>query len=99
MDQNYSTLENGVVSVDLEIKNQKGLHARAAAAFVKCAEQFDADVSVERIGQDVSGCSIMGLMMLAAAKGTIIHVHAKGNQAQEAIEAISNLVNCKFGED
>lgn len=99
MDQNYSTLENGVVSVDLEIKNQKGLHARAAAAFVKCAEQFDADVSVERIGQEVSGCSIMGLMMLAAAKGTIIHVHAKGNQAQEAIEAISNLVNCKFGED
>ena len=90
MAQNYSTLENGAVSVDLEIKNQKGLHARAAAAFVKCAEQFDADVSVERIGQEVSGCSIMGLMMLAAAKG---------NQAQEAIEAISNLVNCKFGED
>ncbi len=99
MAQNYSTLKNGAVSVDLEIKNQKGLHARAAAAFVKCAEQFDADVSVERIGQEVSGCSIMGLMMLAAAKGTIIHVHAKGNQAQEAIEAISNLVNCKFGED
>ena len=99
MAQNYSTLENGAVSVDLEIKNQKGLHARAAAAFVKCAEQFDADVSVERIGQEVSGCSIMGLMMLAAAKGTIIHVHAKGNQAQEAIEAISKLVNCKFGED
>lgn len=99
MAQNYSTLENGAVSVDLEIKNQKGLHARAAAAFVKCAEQFDADVSVERIGQEVSGCSIMGLMMLAAAKGTIIHVHAKGNQAQEAIDAISNLVNCKFGED
>ena len=99
MAQNYSTLENGAVSVDLEIKNQKGLHARAAAAFVKCAEQFDADVSVERIGQEVSGCSIMGLMMLAAAKGTIIHVHAKGNQAQEAIEAISNLVNGKFGED
>jgi phosphocarrier protein HPr len=99
MAQNYSTLENGAISVDLEIKNQKGLHARAAAAFVKCAEQFDADVTVERIGQEVSGCSIMGLMMLAAAKGTIIHVRAKGNQAQEAIEAISNLVNCKFGED
>lgn len=99
MAQNYSTLENGAVSVDLEIRNQKGLHARAAAAFVKCAEQFDADISVERIGQEVSGCSIMGLMMLAAAKGTIIHVHAKGNQAQEAIDAISNLVNCKFGED
>lgn len=99
MAQDYSTLEDGTICVDLEIKNQKGLHARAAAAFVKCAEQFDADVTVERIGQEVSGCSIMGLMMLAAAKGTIIHVRAKGNQAHEAIEAVSNLVNCKFGED
>ena len=99
MAQNYFPIENGAISVDLEIKNQKGLHARAAAAFVKCTEQFDADVTVERIGQEVSGCSIMGLMMLAAAKGTIIHVRAKGKQAQEAVEAISNLVNCKFGED
>ena len=93
------TSENGVISIDLEIKNQKGLHARAAAAFVKCAEPFDAEITVERIGQEVSGCSIMGLMMLAAAKGTVIHVHAKGNQAKEAIDAIANLVNCKFGED
>lgn len=87
------------ICADLEIKNQKGLHARAAAAFVKCAEQFDADVTVERIGQQVSGCSIMGLMMLAASKGTTIHVKAKGNQAEEAIKSLTNLVNCKFGED
>lgn len=99
MSSDTTTAENDVINVDLEIKNQKGLHARAAAAFVKCAEPFDAEITVERIGQEVSGCSIMGLMMLAAAKGTVIHVHAKGNQAKEVVEAISNLVNCKFGED
>ena len=54
-------------SKDLEIKNKKGLHARAAAAFVKTLEPFDAVVEVERIGQKVDGCSIMGLMMLAAS--------------------------------
>lgn len=87
------------ISKDLEIKNLKGLHARAAAAFVKTVENFDAEVEVERIGQTVSGLSIMGLMMLAAAKGTIIKVSACGNQAQEVMDAISLLVNNKFGED
>ena len=84
---------------ELEIQNLKGLHARAAAAFVKCVEEFDAEVTVERLGQVVSGCSIMGLMMLAASKGTTIKVCATGNQAQEAIKSISLLVNCKFGEE
>ncbi len=88
-----------IFSADLEIQNQKGLHARAAAAFVKCVSQFNADVHVERIGQTVSGSSIMGLMMLAASKGTIIHVNISGPQAEDALKAISNLVNCKFGED
>ncbi len=88
-----------MLCVDLEIQNQKGLHARAAAAFVKCVEQFDAEVTVERLGQKVSGCSIMGLMMLAAAKGTTIHVCAGGNQAQEALDALTLLINCKFGEE
>ena len=86
-------------SATLEILNRKGLHARAAAAFVKTVEQFDAEVSVERIGQTVSGTSIMGLMMLAAAKGTEITVHVTGKQAKEALQAISELVNNKFGED
>ena len=84
---------------DLEIKNIKGLHARAAAAFVKTVEPFDANIEVERIGQCVNGCSIMGLMMLAASCGTTIKVCARGVQAQEAINAISLLVNCKFGEE
>ena len=84
---------------DLEIKNIKGLHARAAAAFVKTLEPFDAQVEVERIGQCVSGCSIMGLMMLAASKGTTIKVSASGNQAKEALDALETLINNKFGEE
>jgi len=86
-------------NTELEIKNRKGLHARAAAAFVKVAESFDAMIEVERAGQTVNGCSIMGLMMLAAAKGTTINVSAEGRQAEEAVKAIAELVNGKFGED
>ena len=84
---------------DLEIKNVKGLHARAAAAFVKTLEPFDATVEVERIGQCVSGSSIMGLMMLAASKGTTIKVSTSGKQAKEALEALETLLNNKFGEE
>lgn len=87
------------ITVELEIQNRKGLHARAAAAFVKVAEVFDATIEVERAGQTVSGCSIMGLMMLAAAKGTTIKVSADGSQAEEAVKSIAELVNGKFGED
>ena len=87
------------ISVDLEIKNQKGLHARAAAAFVKTTELFDVSVEVERIGQVVNGSSIMGLMMLAASKGTYIKITAQGNEAEGVIEALSTLLNNKFGED
>ena len=76
---------------DLEIKNIKGLHARAAAAFVKTLEPFDAQVEVERIGQCVNGCSIMGLMMLAASKGTTIKVSASGNQAKDALDALEQI--------
>ena len=86
-------------SATLEIQNRKGLHARAAAAFVKAIEDLNAEVSVERIGQIVSGCSIMGLMMLAAAKGTTIHVKTSGNQAKEVMEALEKLLDNKFGEE
>lgn len=87
------------LSKELEIKNKKGLHARAAAAFVKTIEPFDAEVEVERIGQCVNGCSIMGLMMLAASKGTTILVKASGKQAQEAMDALEKLLENKFGEE
>lgn len=87
------------ITKELEIKNIKGLHARAAAAFVKTVEPFDATVEVERIGQCVSGCSIMGLMMLAASKGTTIKVSASGKQAKEVMNALETLLNNKFGEN
>ena len=84
---------------ELEIKNVKGLHARAAAAFVKTVEPFDATVEVERIGQIVSGSSIMGLMMLAASKGTTIKVSTSGKQAKEVLDALEKLIDNKFGEE
>ncbi len=92
-------MSNETFSEDLEIKNKKGLHARAAAAFVKTLEPFDAEIEVERIGQCVSGCSIMGLMMLAASKGTTIHIKASGKQAKEAMDALKKLLDNKFGEE
>lgn len=92
-------MTNDICCAELEIKNRKGLHARAAAAFVKTIENINADVKVERIGQEVDGCSIMGLMMLAAAKGTTIKVTCSGTQAKEALEALTTLIDNKFGED
>jgi len=90
---------NDVLSKELEIKNKKGLHARAAAAFVKTVEPFDAEVEVERIGQTVSGCSIMGLMMLAASKGTTIKVTCSGKDKEKVMSALEKLLENKFGED
>ena len=88
-----------IVETSLVICNQKGLHARAAAAFVKCVYDFNSVVSVEKDGQEADGCSILSLMMLAASKGTTIKVRAEGDDAQAAIDAISALVNAKFGEE
>ena len=84
---------------NLTIMNKKGLHARAASLFVKQVELFDASVSVEKDGQRVAGNSIMGLMMLAAAKGTQIKVLASGKQAKEVMKSLSDLVNDKFHEE
>jgi len=81
------------------ICNQRGLHARAAARFVKTAAQFDADIRVRKNGTEVSGRSIMGLMMLAAAPGTVVELNASGRQAAEAVAALAALIECKFNED
>jgi phosphocarrier protein HPr len=81
------------------ICNQRGLHARAAARFVKMAVQFDAEVTVRKNGTPVSGRSIMGLMMLAAAPGTAIELTATGPDAEAAVAALANLIECKFDED
>lgn len=84
---------------ELTIRNKKGLHARASAKFVKCAEEFDAQIRVTRDGQTVGGSSIMGLMMLAAGQGTTILIEAEGPEAPEALEALTALVEDGFGEE
>jgi phosphocarrier protein HPr len=89
----------GAIVRVIRIVNEKGLHARASAKFVQCVERFDADVRVTRCGETVGGTSIMGLMSLAAARGTDITVEAVGNDAAGAIEAISALVSGRFGEN
>lgn len=83
----------------LTICNQKGLHARAAAKFVMCAEKYEAEVMVSRADMAVSGRSIMGLMMLAAARGCDIEVTATGPQAAAALDALTELVDGGFGEE
>ena len=83
----------------LTIANKRGLHARAAAKFVRLVAQYDAAVKVAHGGQEVSGLSIMGLMMLAAALGAQIRVSATGRQALEALDAVTKLVESRFGED
>lgn len=87
------------INISLEIKNIKGLHARAAASFVKTAELFEAEIEVTKDGMSVGGTSIMGLMLLSASKGTYIDIKASGTNAQQAIEAITNLISNKFGEE
>jgi phosphocarrier protein HPr len=80
------------------VVNGLGLHARAAARFVKCAGAFSAEISVARDNHIVSGLSIMGLMMLAAAQGSEIEIRANGSDATAALEALAGLVEAGFDE-
>jgi phosphocarrier protein len=89
----------GASSRELPIVNRRGLHARATAKFVQCAEQFDAEVFVSRCGETVGGTSIMGILTLGAGLGSTISVAARGKQAEQALDAIAALVADKFGED
>jgi phosphocarrier protein HPr len=81
------------------IKNELGLHARAATKFVQMAGKFPCDVTVTKDGHEVNGKSIMGVLMLVASKGTTITIAAKGPQAEAAVTALAQLVDEKFGED
>ena len=83
--------------VQLLIRNQLGLHARACALFVKAASRFKSEITVERDGVAVNGKSIMGVMMLAAEEGSTITVKAVGPDANEATQALQELVDGKFG--
>lgn len=86
-------------SKTLLIINKLGLHARAAAKFVATASRFGAKIEINREGKSVNGKSIMGVMMLAASKGTSIEVTAEGEDEVQALEAIEELVNNRFGEE
>ncbi|MDF2140547.1 HPr family phosphocarrier protein [Paenirhodobacter sp. CAU 1674] len=88
-----------MVSKVLQIVNVKGLHARASARFVEVVEAHDARAEVEKDGMSVSGDSIMGLLMLAASRGTSIAVRTSGPQAEELAAALEALVADRFGED
>jgi phosphocarrier protein len=84
---------------EFTILNKLGIHARPAAQFVKTANRFQADVFVEKDGEEVDGKSIMGLMMLAAGHGSIITVSSEGMDAEAALLAIEDLISRKFEED
>jgi len=90
---------SGACSAIAPILNKRGLHARAAAKFVKTAGAFEAEIEVSRAGQTVSGLSIMGLMMLAAATGSEIEIRCTGEDAGRALEALLSLISDKFDED
>jgi len=84
---------------EIQITNQRGLHARASAKFVNLAAGLEATVEVEKDGNKVCGTSIMGLMMLGAAKGDSITIHVSGTNAEEALEKLATLVEERFGEE
>lgn len=84
---------------EVPITNQRGLHARASAKFVNLASSLDATVEVEKDGNKVCGTSIMGLMMLGAAKGDSIVIHVSGINAEDALQKLAALVEERFGED
>ena len=83
----------------VEVTNKRGLHARASAKFVNLASALDATVEVEKDGHKVCGTSIMGLMMLGAAMGDSITITADGEGAEQAVDALAELVESRFGED
>jgi phosphocarrier protein len=87
------------VDKDCEVRNKMGLHARPAAMIVQTANKFGCEVTLEKDGQNVNGKSIMGVLMLAAAKGTTVHLHAEGDDARQCADAIAALFEKGFNEE
>lgn len=90
---------SNTIRKEITILNELGLHARPAAMFVKLANEYLSDITVEKGSETVNGKSIMGIMMLAAGKGSKLKITATGPDASEAIEAIEKLIESKFGEE
>lgn len=87
-----------MIQQDVEIINKLGLHARAAAKFVSTAGQYSSEVLLKKDHQEINGKSIMGVMMLAASKGTMLTLTIKGGDETQAMEALVELINDRFGE-
>ncbi len=88
-----------MIKKELIIENKLGLHARPAAIFVQTANKFKSDIRVEKDGQEINGKSIMGIMMLAAGQGSTIIIKVEGEDAEEAIKKLEELILGKFGEE
>lgn len=87
------------IDQDIEIINKLGLHARAAAKFVSIASAHSSHVDIEKNGHSVNGKSIMGVMMLAAGKGSIVTLHVDGDDAESCVASLVELINNRFDED
>lgn len=85
-------------SIQVTVINKLGLHARAAARFVRLAAEYESDISLTHNGRRVNGKSIMGVMMLAAGMGSCIGIEADGGDAEQALEALNQLIQDRFGE-
>tara|TARA_A100001037_G_C15076719_1_gene602103 strand:- start:41 stop:331 length:291 start_codon:yes stop_codon:yes gene_type:complete len=91
--------ESSIMTREFTVANKLGIHARPAALFVKIANQFSADVYVEKDGERINGKSIMGLMMLAAGPGSVLKVEASGSDAEAVLDQLGDLVARKFDEE
>lgn len=87
-----------MISRDIEIKNKLGLHARAAAKLVHCAARFKSDIKVRKGDEEVDGKSILGILLLAAGRGSVITIKADGSDERAALDAVENLIDSKFDE-
>jgi len=87
-----------LISRDIEIKNKLGLHARAAGKLVHTAARFKADIKIRKGDEEVDGKSILGILLLAAGRGSVVTIRAHGEDEREAVEAIEKLIDAKFDE-
>lgn len=92
-------MDTQTFEISAVIRNELGMHARAATKFVQLASRYGCEVFVEKDGQEVNGKSIMGVLMLVASMGSVIIIRTRGPQAQEAGEALAKLVEERFGEE
>jgi phosphocarrier protein HPr len=87
-----------LIARDLEIKNKLGLHARAAAKLVHTAARFKSDIKIRKGDEEVDGKSILGILLLAAGRGSLVTVKADGDDERDALEAVEKLIDSKFDE-